>query len=723
MKILKPKHQNNANENLISKYLEAIELRDKIEEEGFINKGDVSKYNKLSDRKRKIAAQIEEKYPEIKDDFYKLLFHPRESVRTSVAHSILEIMNYEEEQNIEALKHIIYIAENGEGTNQLGHEIWLKNWYETHPEHLNLINAKKTYAEYYWGKTIDDGNDHLSKIERLNLNVDRLAAFNHIAIFFRWGFEHGLLNEKLFEAISNLNEIMMSQSVDLREIISDKDYFDGKIRRLHFNEKGRKFLDEFYAFYTKGYAYCVDRYAEKYWGQEKYNSIEFQNEAYLFVPFDEEYYKGLSKYVEQAYKTFCIEQDALGRKMVSLFAVCKPFKEIDIWEKWCEFCASFEKTCGMEFTHVAYDVSSLNSSGIRTKKRGLKKLSSAIKNEDEIECIGFYLLPKDYKQAAFDYKMHMSLSHYGGVSTYCEITVEKELLGNIEYKKWVEALSGFLDIIEVEVNIIPHYEVFNYNTNSILMKSDTYCEPYIVNKLYKRKNIMGNTRQEIENIKKALAKPAIIFETGGKRPTKELLESWIGRIGWKDTDEDLPVDCNGNTMVPLMMLFTKELPYVPKPIKDIELIEVFVSEATIDECELEDEDYVVRTYNSLEGLEACEWQADCIKAFPITAKPIDEDFPMWDSRDIPEEIRTRILEMEKRGELEYFEDIANSGECFHKIGGYPSFIQSGIGVEGYEFVFQIVSDDKANFYYGDAGNIYFFYSEAENSWKAYGDFY
>ena len=68
---------------------------------------------------------------------------------------------------------------------------------------------------------------------------------------------------------------------------------------------------------------------------------------------------------------------------------------------------------------------------------------------------------------------------------------------------------------------------------------------------------MGNTRQEIENIKKALAKPAIIFETGGKRPTKELLESWIGRIGWKDTDEDLPVDCNGNTMVPLMMLFTK----------------------------------------------------------------------------------------------------------------------------------------------------------------------
>ena len=91
MKILKPKHQNNANENLISKYLEAIELRDKIEEEGFINKGDVSKYNKLSDRKRKIAAQIEEKYPEIKDDFYKLLFHPRESVRTSVAHSILEM--------------------------------------------------------------------------------------------------------------------------------------------------------------------------------------------------------------------------------------------------------------------------------------------------------------------------------------------------------------------------------------------------------------------------------------------------------------------------------------------------------------------------------------------------------------------------------------------------------------------------------------------------------
>ena len=34
--------------------------------------------------------------------------------------------------------------------------------------------------------------------------------------------------------------------------------------------------------------------------EEKYNCEEYKNEAYLFVPYNEKYYQGLSKYIDEA---------------------------------------------------------------------------------------------------------------------------------------------------------------------------------------------------------------------------------------------------------------------------------------------------------------------------------------------------------------------------------------------------------------------------------------
>ena len=61
----------------------------------------------------------------------------------------------------------------------------------------------------------------------------------------------------------------------------------------------------------------------------------------------------------------------------------------------------------------------------------------------------------------------------------------------------------------------------------------------------------------VEEIKKALVRKAIIFTTGGIRPTKELYESWIGRVGFCISGESVPVDAKGNEMLPLAMLFVK----------------------------------------------------------------------------------------------------------------------------------------------------------------------
>ena len=48
----------------------------------------------------------------------------------------------------------------------------------------------------------------------------------------------------------------------------------------------------------------VDCMAKDYFGEEKYNCEEFQNEAYLFVPYGEEYYVRITKYINENYRKF-----------------------------------------------------------------------------------------------------------------------------------------------------------------------------------------------------------------------------------------------------------------------------------------------------------------------------------------------------------------------------------------------------------------------------------
>ena len=62
---------------------------------------------------------------------------------------------------------------------------------------------------------------------------------------------------------------------------------------------------KFYVFNNEnGYPACVDKVAEEYFGTEKYNSEEYKNEAYLFVPYDEDYYTKLSKYIDESFNEY-----------------------------------------------------------------------------------------------------------------------------------------------------------------------------------------------------------------------------------------------------------------------------------------------------------------------------------------------------------------------------------------------------------------------------------
>ena len=74
----------------------------------------------------------------------------------------------------------------------------------------------------------------------------------------------------------------------------------------------------------------------------------------------------------------------------------------------------------------------------------------------------------------------------------------------------------------------------------------------------------------------------------------------------------------------------------------------------------------------------------------------------------------------------YYEDIADTHSYLHKFGGYPSYCQSGLGLEAeenYYFVFQISSDNVARYNVVDSGSLMFFYNENEDKWVMYYDFY
>lgn len=176
-------------------------------------------------------------------------------------------------------------------------------------EHIVDINRPNCCPEYRSNSpdVIDSIFDHSKKIEDKKLPIDPINGANHIAIFMRWCIERRLIAPEFYDNCPDIVEGVTSGEItDLRRFIAD--YFDGELSAYQLNFLGANFVNQYYNWLRDDGEYFfpadVDAYAEKYFGTEKYNSAEFQDEAYLFVPFDEEYYRGLSKYIDRAFFDF-----------------------------------------------------------------------------------------------------------------------------------------------------------------------------------------------------------------------------------------------------------------------------------------------------------------------------------------------------------------------------------------------------------------------------------
>lgn len=170
--------------------------------------------------------------------------------------------------------------------------------------HVVDINREPVCEEY---NIIDAMADHSKKILEKDLPISTTNGGNHIAMFLRWCIEHDLYSRDFFEPYPDLIEKVKSGNPpDLRKFL--KIAMNGELSVYHFNFLGYSFARDYYDFNHHNFEFFypedVDDCAEQFFGTEKYNSEEFKDEAYLFTPFDEEYYQRLSKYIDRAFAKF-----------------------------------------------------------------------------------------------------------------------------------------------------------------------------------------------------------------------------------------------------------------------------------------------------------------------------------------------------------------------------------------------------------------------------------
>jgi uncharacterized protein YwqG len=209
----------------------------------------------------------------------------------------------------------------------------------------------------------------------------------------------------------------------------------------------------------------------------------------------------------------------------------------------------------------------------------------------------------------------------------------------------------------------------------------------------------------VEELEAKLRRKASRIVVGGFRPPEAPEASWFGRVRLAGPDEEWPSH-RDKPMLPLCQLNLAEMPFVPPSLHDLSLITVFISTVSLPIATKENGDgWRLRTYASLQGLVEIEapQHDNVIRPFPIRWELIEADYPSYEdvAFELPEELLDDYRDLFK---LHYSS----------KVGGWPYLIQSEICWAPYnrhpanpEYVFQIASEEKAHWQWGDAGIGYF----------------
>jgi len=173
--------------------------------------------------------------------------------------------------------------------------------FVVNPTRQNAI-TRGTLAEEEFTGDMDDAAWHLKSIQEKGLPVDEINAYNHMAIYLRWCMEHDLMSAEFMERYWEQVQPFMADlsRADLRGFIRDQ--LKGQLFGALFNKEGAAFAGYYYGEADSPYFPSdIDNYALEYFGSEQYYSDKFQDEAYLFIPFDENYYQAMAKVMEKRF--------------------------------------------------------------------------------------------------------------------------------------------------------------------------------------------------------------------------------------------------------------------------------------------------------------------------------------------------------------------------------------------------------------------------------------
>ena len=201
-----------------------------------------------------------------------------------------------------------------------------------------------------------------------------------------------------------------------------------------------------------------------------------------------------------------------------------------------------------------------------------------------------------------------------------------------------------------------------------------------------------------------LKRRAIVFDVGGVRPSEKQLASWFGRVNVGAAGEAWPTT-EGDPMHALCQINLSDLPFRPSRLDDIEMITVFVGPRELPTNSPNGRHWCLRSYKDVTTLlpiDRYETESG-IKPLPMRPRVVEEDFPCWE--DVPVQLPEEIAD----NYYDLFENV-----CGLKLGGWPSLIQSEIVWAPWnkhpaapEYVFQVDSEPKANWSWGDGGVGYF----------------
>lgn len=153
---------------------------------------------------------------------------------------------------------------------------------------------------------VDTVEDHSSKIEKKGLDLPDICGANHIAAYLLWCIKHKKMSIDFTDFFKQEIKEMLTGKYDVRKFIINS--LGGELTKDIFSDIGRGFTEFYYRFYSSenslSYPSDVDKMAYDYFGKERYDSDEFCDEAYLFVPYDNDYFKAMNKYINRAYKKY-----------------------------------------------------------------------------------------------------------------------------------------------------------------------------------------------------------------------------------------------------------------------------------------------------------------------------------------------------------------------------------------------------------------------------------